>query len=56
VEEKAGSGGPCVEADVVVMGKMAMITTSNGKKAVVPLRILCDVARRFGLCYRNYRC
>jgi len=51
-----GSGEVCVEADVAVVGKMAMITTRDGKRAVVPLRILCDVAKRFGLCYRNYRC
>ncbi len=45
-----------MEAEVYIAGKMAMITTRDGKRAVVPLRILCDMAKRFGICYKNYRC
>jgi len=46
----------CLEAEVYISGRMAMITTRDGKRAVVPLRILCDMARRFGICYKNYKC
>ncbi|MFZ8823703.1 MAG: hypothetical protein ACO2O0_06085 [Desulfurococcales archaeon] len=50
-----GFGG-CLEAEVYIAGRMAMITTRDGKRAVVPLRILCDIAKRFRICYKNYRC
>lgn len=46
----------CVEAEVSIMGRMAVITTKDGKKAVVPLRIVCEMARRFNICYKNYKC
>jgi len=46
----------CIEAEVSIMGRMAVITTRDGKRAVVPLRMLCEMARRFNICYRNYKC
>ncbi|GAY25069.1 hypothetical protein ATG_02720 [Desulfurococcaceae archaeon AG1] len=46
----------CVEAEVVISGKMAIVMVSGNKRAVVPLRILCDLAKRFNICYKNYKC
>lgn len=46
----------CVEAEVTISGKMAIVVVSGGRRAVVPLRILCDLARRFNICYKNYEC
>ncbi|MEM1610650.1 MAG: hypothetical protein QXQ57_03255 [Sulfolobales archaeon] len=54
--DRGGGFEGCLEAEVYISGRMAMITTRDGKRAVVPLRILCDMARRFGICYKNYKC
>ena len=51
-----GHMGRCVEAEVFISGKMAVIMVSGNKRAVVPLRILCDLAKRYNICYKNYKC
>lgn len=56
MREQRDESRECLEAEVYISGKMAMITTKDGKKAVVPLRILCELAKRFGICYKNYKC
>lgn len=45
-----------MEAEVILMGRMAVVTTRDGKRALIPQRILCDLARRFNLCYKGYQC
>lgn len=46
----------CVEAEVTISGKMAVVMVSGNRRAVVPTRILCELAKRFNICYKNYKC
>ncbi|MEZ0289618.1 MAG: hypothetical protein ABWJ42_00805 [Sulfolobales archaeon] len=40
----------CVRFKIIVEGSQALIETEDGKKAVVPLRIICELVRRYNLC------
>ncbi|MEM1644514.1 MAG: hypothetical protein QXL96_01370 [Ignisphaera sp.] len=46
----------CEETKVVVLGKMAIIKTKSGGKALVGSHNLCVLAKRLGLCFENYDC
>jgi len=46
----------CERAKVIVKGRSAYVTTESGSSAFIPVDKLCDVAKRFNLCYENYRC
>ncbi len=46
----------CIKARITLRDKIAIVETEDGKKALVPLRALCSLAKRFNLCYENYRC
>lgn len=46
----------CERASVSVLGKMAVIKSERGGKAIVGLSSICSMAKRLGLCLDNYQC
>ncbi|MEL9939572.1 MAG: hypothetical protein QW632_03320 [Ignisphaera sp.] len=46
----------CEKASVKIMGKVAIIRTERGSKALVGADDLCDLAKKLGLCLENYNC
>lgn len=46
----------CEKATVNILGKMAILRTERGGKAIVGIRNLCSIAKRLGICLEDYRC
>ena len=50
------SSSTCEKASVNIIGKIAVIRSERGGKAIVGVHNLCSVAKKLGLCIENYRC
>lgn len=50
------SDGKCEKAEVILLGKIAIIRAKGGGKALVGLHNICALAKRLGLCFENYDC
>lgn len=46
----------CEKAEVVILGKIAVVRTKNGGKALIGVHNLCSIAKRLNLCFENYKC
>ena len=46
----------CEKAWVEVKGSVAFIRTEDNAYALVPIDVVCKLAKRFNLCYENYEC
>ncbi len=46
----------CERAKVKIVGKVAIIETERGARAMVGLHLLCSLAKRLKLCLENYEC
>lgn len=46
----------CEKAVVSILGKMVIIRTERGGKAIVGVHNLCTLAKRLGLCLEGYSC
>lgn len=50
------ASGNCEKATVTNLGKMIIIRTEKGGKAIVGVHNLCSIAKRLGICLEDYRC
>lgn len=46
----------CEKAYMNILGKMVVIRTEKGGKAIVGLNSICLLAKKLGLCIENYQC
>ncbi|MCC6058400.1 MAG: hypothetical protein LM568_05755 [Desulfurococcaceae archaeon] len=46
----------CEKAEVAILGKVAVIRTKSGGKALIGVHNLCSIAKRLKLCFENYKC
>lgn len=46
----------CEEAYVEIKGRTIILRTERGALALIPEQEICEVARRFNLCIKNYKC
>ena len=46
----------CEEAYVEIKGRTAIIRTKKGALALIPEHEICELAKRFDLCIKNYKC
>lgn len=46
----------CEVAEVIIKGRSALIKTSSGAMAFIPIDKICELSRRLNLCYTNYKC
>ncbi|MCC6022831.1 MAG: hypothetical protein QXF42_04600 [Sulfolobales archaeon] len=46
----------CEKFKVVIKGRLAYIISESGTSAFIPVDKLCEVAKRFNICYENFRC
>jgi len=50
------SSQKCEKAVVKTIGKVAIIRTERGSKALVGIETLCNLAKKLNLCLENYNC
>ncbi|MCI4438159.1 MAG: hypothetical protein JHC33_15235 [Ignisphaera sp.] len=50
------SSYPCEKATVKIVGKIAILRTERGSKALVSVEALCNLAKKLNLCIENYNC
>ena len=46
----------CERARVKIIGRVAIIETERGSRAMIGVHLLCDLAKRLKLCLENYEC
>ncbi len=46
----------CEEAWVEIKGRTAILRTKKGALALIPEQEICELAKRFDLCVKNYKC
>jgi hypothetical protein len=51
-----GSTDVCEKAEVLILGKIAVIRTKSGGMALIGVHNICSIAKRLRLCFDNYKC
>lgn len=46
----------CEKAKIKVIGKSSYVISESGSIAFVPVDRLCELAKRFNICYEELKC
>jgi len=50
------SSDSCEKASIKIIGRVAILRSEKGSKALVGIENLCNLAKKLNICLENYNC